>query len=194
MHRLEMETASNTYTRTAIGLHWAIALLIFAAFPLGLYMHDLPLSPDKLRLYSYHKWIGIAVFGLALVRVTWRAVHPLPALPHTMLPWERFVALVVHGLLYVLIFAAPVSGWLTSSAEGFQTVWFGVIPLPDLIGRDKELARSLGDLHANLNFLMLAIVGAHALAALKHHFVERDDVFTRMVPVLARSPKMSIKR
>jgi cytochrome b561 len=176
-----------TYTRTAISLHWAIALLIFAAFPLGLYMHNLPLSPDKLKLFSYHKWIGITVLILAVVRVAWRVNHRLPDLPATMPRWERFSALAMHFLLYALILAVPLSGWLMSSATGFQTVWFGVVPLPDLIGKDKELGRLLLELHQSLNFLLITLVSGHIAAALKHHFVAHDRILARMVPSLRKS-------
>jgi len=175
-----------TYTHLAIGLHWAIALLIFAAFPLGLYMHDLPLSPYKLRVYSYHKWIGVAVLALVLVRVTWRATHRPPRLPSTMLPWERAAALSMCWLLYVLTIVVPVSGWLTSSAQGFQTVWLGILPLPDLVPKDRQLARSLVDIHTALCFFMMACVGLHIAAALKHHFLTQDDVLFNMMPFRRR--------
>jgi cytochrome b561 len=177
---------SDQYTRTAVTLHWLIALLILAAFPLGLYMHDLPLSPFKLRIYSYHKWIGITVLLLAIVRVTWRTTHRPPAMPATMKNWEKFAAESVHYLLYALIFAVPFSGWLMSSAMGFQTVWFGVLPLPDLVGKNKELADVLHEVHESLNYLMLGLVLAHMGAALKHHFIERDVVLIRMVPFLRK--------
>ncbi len=169
------------YTRPAIALHWLVALLIFAAFPLGVYMHDLPLSPTKLRLISYHKWIGVTVLMLAIVRVLWRATHtppPLPAMP----PWQAKASQIVHGLLYVLILAVPVSGWLMSSAKGFQTVWFGVLPLPDLIGKDRALAETLLTLHKALNIGLLAIVVVHIAAALKHQFINRDGLMSRMWP------------
>src|SRR3989338_9176236 len=119
----------DRYTRTAVTLHWAIALLIFAAFPLGVYMHELPLSPDKLRLYSYHKWIGVSIFLLAVLRGTSRSTHRPPLLPAAMPRWEKLAASTVHYLLYALILAVPLSGWLMSSAKGVQTVWFGVLPL-----------------------------------------------------------------
>ncbi len=174
------------YTRTAIGLHWLIALLIFATFPLGVYMHDLPLSPDKLRLYSYHKWIGVTVFLLAALRLSWRLAHRPPALPDTMKNWEKLAASVMHWLLYALLFIVPLSGWLMSSAKGVQTVWFGVLPLPDLVGKDKALGELLEEAHESLNFLLLGAVLAHAGAALKHHFIDRDDVLARMLPFLRR--------
>jgi cytochrome b561 len=181
-----LPTQAVAYTRTAIGLHWAIALLIFAAFPLGVYMHDLPLTPDKLRLFNYHKWIGMAALMLAIVRLAWRLIYRPPDLPPAMARWERSTALAIHLLLYALIIAAPLSGWLMSSATGFQTVWFGVIPLPDLIGKDKEFGEFLLELHRNLNYLLIALVGVHVAAALKHHIFARDDILTQMIPFLRK--------
>ena len=166
-------------THTAIALHWLMALLIFSAFPLGVYMHDLPLSPTKLQLFSYHKWLGITILLAAAARLAWRITHPAPAMVD-MPRWQRIAAHGIHHLLYVLLFAIPLSGWLMSSAKGFQTVWFGVLPLPDLVGKNKELGDLLTELHQSLNFGLLLLVGAHIAGALKHHFVERDDTLRRM--------------
>jgi cytochrome b561 len=168
------------YKAPAIVLHWLIALLICVAFPLGLYMSDLALSPDKLKLYSYHKWIGITVLMLASCRVAWRLTHTPPPLPDGIADWQRRASQAVHGLLYLLIFAIPLSGWLMSSAEGFQTVWFGVLPLPDLIGKDKALGDVLTEVHETLNFTMLALVVLHVAAALKHHFIDHQPFLQRM--------------
>jgi cytochrome b561 len=170
------------YTPTAIALHWAVALLICAAFPLGLYMQDLPLSPQKLRLVSYHKWIGVTVFVLALVRLVWRLTHPAPPLPASVPAWQRRAAAIAHAALYALMLAVPLSGWLMSSAKGVPTVWLGLIPLPDLIGKDEGLGQALRTVHAALNYALLALVLAHVGAALKHRFVDRDDVLARMLP------------
>ncbi|MBI5890734.1 MAG: cytochrome b [Nitrosomonadales bacterium] len=179
---------NNQYTRTAVALHWLIVLLIFAAFPLGVYMHELPLSPYKLRLYSYHKWIGLTVLLLAAIRLYWRATHRPPAMPESMPNWEKFAAHATHYALYLLIFVIPVSGWLMSSAMGFQVVWFGVLPLPNLVDKNKELGELLLEVHKALNFLMFGLVLAHIGAALKHHVIERDDILVRMVPFLKKRP------
>ena len=168
------------YSTPAVVLHWLVALLIFAGFPLGLYMVDLPLSPDKLKLYSYHKWIGITVLLLVAVRVSWRLTHVPPPLPASVAAWQRHASALVHGLLYVLMIAIPLSGWLMSSAKGFQTVWFGVLPLPDLIGKDKALGDELAEVHTILNFTLLALVVLHVGAALQHHFIERQPFLQRM--------------
>lgn len=175
-----MNSATTRYNATAIHLHWLIALLIFAAFPLGIYMHDLPLSPTKLQLYSYHKWIGVTVFLLALVRVVWRITHTPPALPAAMPAWQRMASHATHQFLYALLFVVPLSGWLMSSAKGFKTVWFGVLPLPDLIGKDKALGEALAHIHESFNLLLLALVALHIAAALKHHFIDKDGVLLRM--------------
>ena len=173
-------TSALRYSTPAIVLHWLVALLIFVAFPLGLYMADLPLSPEKLKLFSYHKWIGVTVFTLAGLRVVWRLTHQPPPLPDSVVGWQRRASAIAHGLLYLLILVIPVSGWLMSSAEGVQTVWFGVLPLPDLISKDKALGEVLGEIHETLNYTMLALVVLHVAGALQHHFIERQPFLHRM--------------
>jgi cytochrome b561 len=170
------------YTSPAIALHWAVALLVFAAFPLGVYMHDMPLSPAKLQLYSYHKWIGVTVFMLAVLRVIWRATHTPPPLPPETPQWEKAVSHLTHLALYGLILAVPLSGWLMSSAKGFQTVWFGVLPLPDLVGKDKALGILLTGVHEALNVCLLLLVCMHIAAVIKHQLIDRDALLQRMLP------------
>lgn len=177
---------ASRYTRTAISLHWLVAIVIVATFGLGLYMHELPFSPDKLRLYSWHKWAGVSIFLLVLVRILWRLSHRPPAPPANMPAWQQRAAEGVHLLLYVLMLAVPVSGWLMSSAKGVPTVWFGVLPLPDLLDKNKELGDLLATVHKTLNLSMAALVLAHVGAAFKHHLVDRDDVLARMLPLLKK--------
>ncbi|MCM2306011.1 MAG: cytochrome b [Sulfuritalea sp.] len=177
----------NSYTFTAIGLHWLIALAIIGSFALGFYMADLPISPQKLRFYSWHKWAGVTIFLFVVLRLGWRLAHRPPELPAAMPAWQRSVAAATHVLLYLLMVAVPLSGWLMSSAKGFQTVWFGVLPLPDLLAKNEALGDLLQALHRLLNYGMAAIVFAHLGAALKHHFIDRDDVLARMLPFL-RNP------
>ena len=177
------------YTRTAITLHWLVALLILVALPLGMVMTELDLSPTKLKLYSWHKWLGVTVFALALLRIVWRLTHAAPALPETMPAWQRKAAAALHGLLYLLMLALPISGWLMSSAKGFQTVWFGVLPLPDLVAKNEELGHFFEETHEALVGLLLFLLAAHVAATLKHHFIDRDDIAARMLPWLAKERK-----
>jgi len=174
----------NRYTRTAIALHWIVAALILFNLGFGLYTVDLPLSPRKLRYFSWHKWIGVTIFLLVAARLLWRLTHPAPALPSTMKPWEARAAHVSHIALYVLFFSAPLSGWLFSSAAGFQTVYLGVLPIPDLLSKNRDLADGLKVAHHWINYAMGALIAVHAAAAVKHHVVNRDDVLARMLPFL----------
>jgi cytochrome b561 len=167
------------YTRTAIALHWLTFMLIACGFALAVYMVDLPLSPPKLKYFSWHKWIGVTVFMLALTRVAWRLTHRAPALPASIPVWQRRAAGALHILLYALV-----TGWLYSSAAGVPTVYLGLIQFPDLITKDKALAEQLKWIHVTLNYTLLTLVILHAAAALQHHFVERDDILRRMLPRL----------
>ncbi|MCF8199479.1 MAG: cytochrome b [Sulfuritalea sp.] len=186
IRRNNSSASGSGYTHVAIGLHWLIAFAIVGSFSLGLYMHELPLSPQKLKLYSWHKWAGVTIFVFVLLRLGWRLLHRPPELPTDMPAWQRVAAEATHVLLYVLMIAVPLSGWLMSSAKGFQTVWFGVLPLPDLLSKNKELGDTLQQLHMLLNFSMAALVIAHLGAALKHHILDRDEVLTRMIPFLEK--------
>ncbi len=170
------------YTKTAKGLHWLMAVLFFGMLGLGFYMQGLPLSPDKLKLYSWHKWVGVTVFLLALFRIAWRVTHQPPPLPGSMPRLIQIAAHAGHHMLYMLMFLIPLSGWLMSSAKGFQTVWFGILPLPDLIEKNKLLGDLLQTVHVSLNYLFIAVLIGHIGAALKHHFIDKDDILTRMLP------------
>ena len=170
------------YTRTAMSLHWLIALMLFGMFGFGLYMVELPLSPQKLKFYSYHKWAGVTVFLLVLARLAWRITHRPPALPADMPAWQVTAAKAGHHLLYLLMVIVPLSGWLMSSAKGFQTVWFGVLPLPDLLSKDEALGEALLLTHRLLNWFFMLVVAGHVVAALKHHFIDRDGLLSRMLP------------
>lgn len=170
------------YTKTAKSLHWLMAVLFLGMLGLGFYMQGLSLSPDKLKLYSWHKWVGVTVFLLALFRIAWRVTHQPPALPSSMPRLMQIAAHAGHHMLYMLMFLIPLSGWLMSSAKGFQTVWFGILPIPDLLEKNKLLGDLLQTVHVSLNYLFIAVLIGHIGAALKHHFIDKDDILTRMLP------------
>lgn len=173
----------SRYTLPAIALHWTIALLIAAAFALGVTMVDIPgITPTKLKYFSWHKWLGVTILGLACVRLLWRIGHPAPSYPDDMPRWQRTAAHAMHGLLYLLIFAVPVSGYFYSLAAGVPVVYLGIVPLPVLMDPDPEWKALLKQVHYALNMLLLGAVALHAAAALKHHFIHRDGVLKRMLP------------
>ena len=169
------------YTATAIALHWLLALAIVGAFSLGLYMADLPLSPQRVKLYNWHKWAGVTILALSALRLLWRLTHrPPPDAP--MAAWQQRAAHLAHGGLYLLFFAVPLMGWAYSSAAGFPIVWFGVLPLPDLLPVDKALAQAIKPVHGWLAWTLMVVVALHVAAALKHQFIERDGLIARMWP------------
>jgi cytochrome b561 len=170
------------YTGTAKSLHWLMALMILGLLALGSYMSDLPLSPEKLQYYAWHKWAGVSVFALVWLRLIWRVTHRPPAGSNSLSRRMQRAAHAGHFLLYALMIAIPLSGWLMSSAKGVQTVWFGVLPIPDLIGKDKAVGKSLAELHEALNIGLLLLIAGHAAAALFHHFFYKDDTLRRMLP------------
>jgi cytochrome b561 len=180
---------SETYNRGAIALHWLTAALIVTNLLLGLSMVALPISPRKLHWYLFHKSIGITIFLLTSLRVAWRAVRPHPA-PVPMPRWQRRSAAVSHALLYVLLFVIPISGWLYSSATGVQVVYLGIVPLPDLVGKDRALGDALRIVHVSLNALLFVVVSVHVVAAIRHHVVDHDPVLARMLPIVKGNEAM----
>ncbi len=172
----------HTYTAIAKVLHWGMALLIIGLLSLGFVMTGLPLSPEKLQYYAWHKWAGVSLFLLVWLRLAWRLFNPPPPYPESMSALLQRLAHLGHAMLYGLMIVIPLSGWLLSSAKGVQTVWFGVLPLPDLLQKDKEMGHLLHEVHEALNFALLLLLGGHVAAALKHHWVDRDDILKRMLP------------
>ncbi len=170
------------FDRVAVLLHWLVAALIVAAFGLGVVMVDIPgLTPTKLRYFSWHKWLGVTVLALVAFRLLWRLRHGAPR-PVEMPAWQQRAALVIHALLYLLMFAVPLSGYFYSLAAGVPVVYLGVLPLPELIGPDPVLKPVLKELHLTLVYTMLAFVIVHVVAALKHQLIDRDGLLRRMLP------------
>ena len=170
------------YTNTAIAFHWLLALMIIGSFTMGLLMTEMSLSPTRLQYYSWHKWAGVTILGLATMRLLWRLTHAAPAYPQTMPGWQKTAANALHGLLYVLMFAVPVSGYFYTLAAGYPVVYFGLFELPVLIAKNDELKPVLKEVHFWLNMGLAASVGVHLAAALKHQFIDRDGILKRMMP------------
>jgi len=187
------------YTLVAIILHWVIALGIATLAVLGLVMAHVKLQPMRVfQLYQLHKSIGITVLAAAVLRLGWRLAHRPPPLPEAMAPLERTAARSAHLALYVALFALPLTGWalVSSSVLSIPTVLYGVIPWPDLpvlstLADKAPVEAVLKVVHAYGAYALIALVGVHTAAALRHHFIIRDAVLVQMLPVLSRRPKTS---
>lgn len=186
-----MTAPTQRYAPAAILLHWVIALLIFGAFAIGLKLWGMPLSPAKFKWMAWHKWLGVVILLLVVLRILVRLRHPAPALPAHMSSNERHITHLGHLALYLLMLAVPLSGWAMSSAYGIPVVLFGVLPLPELLARDLTLAANIKLLHQGMNLALALCIVGHVLAALKHHFIDRDGLLDRMRP--ARQPQKEIR-
>jgi len=179
---MPIRSLSGRYTAVAQAFHWLIAGLIVTQFVLAISADDLPLGAHKLALLARHKRFGMTVLMLAILRLLWRLNNPPPELPPGMTSLERMLARTTHIAFYVLLFAMPMTGWLMSSAKNYSVSWFGLFTWPNLIGKNEAAFDLLRTTHHILSDVLFVIAVLHVLAALKHHFWNKDDVLLRMLP------------
>jgi cytochrome b561 len=191
-------TESARYTSVAITLHWVIAVLIVGMVFFGwqaddargaLRAGDTSVTLEDVRfLFNWHKTVGLLVLALSLVRLGWRLTHKAPPLPDGMKSWERFAAIAAHWGFYALMIGLPLGGWITASSSSASSAgWlFNMesLPIPSLTGENEALHETTGFMHSKGAWVLLVLLGIHVLAGLKHHFADRDDVLTRMLPFL----------
>jgi cytochrome b561 len=179
---MPISSSPSRYSAVAQGFHWVIAGLIVTQFTLAWMADDLPLGMHKLALLARHKSFGMTVLMLAVLRLLWRLFNRPPELPAGMSKAESILAKCTHIFFYILLFAMPLTGWLMSSAKNYSVSWFGRFTWPDLIGKNERAFELLKTTHQTLSWLLFALAILHILAALKHHFWNKDDVLRRMLP------------
>jgi cytochrome b561 len=173
----------------SVSLHWLIAAAVVVMATLGLYMKGLPIGPDKIKLYALHKSIGMTVLTLVLLRLAWRLYAGRPRLPAHMSDLQRLAAKASHVLFYLLLIAIPLSGWVMNSAANFPLRWFDLFTIPAIVEPDRALRALAGQVHGALVITLSLLLVAHASAALKHHFVDRDNVLRGMFGLKPRHPE-----
>jgi cytochrome b561 len=176
----DLDMSRSSYHPVAKTLHWLTAICVIGLLGVGLWMVGLPISLLKLKVYAWHKWIGLIVLTLTAARLAWRWHSPPPPLPGTVTSWERRAASFSHGALLLLLLAQPLVGWLMSSAGGVKVYWFGYLALPDLVPRDQALFGVLRESHAAIAVALIALVALHVLAVVRHDLVRHDGIFRRM--------------
>jgi cytochrome b561 len=191
---MPLKSDANRWGVGARTLHWLMAVLIITLGLVGLYMADLPNSPQKIKIYALHKSIGLTVLALLLLRVAWRMADRRPD-DVPMPRWQVLAARGVHALLYVFMLVLPLSGWLYNSASGYPLQWFGLFNLPSLTGgSDAALKGTAHAVHEYGFYGLVLLLLAHVGGALKHHFVDRDETLIRMLPLLRRHEAAPISR
>lgn len=181
-----MAEPRNRYSTVSLILHWLIAALVVTQVAL-VAGHE-AIEGDR-ALLNLHKSVGLSILVLTLVRLGWRIANPALPLPEAMPRWQKLVARATHVLFYVFLIAMPLVGWAASSAAGRDIVWFGLFDWPLLpIGGGREMAGSLMDLHEAAAKALYVLIALHIVGALKHHFVDRDNVLHRMIPLIPRRP------
>lgn len=183
-----MAEPRDRYSTVSIVLHWTIAALILSNVFIGGAMEEAK-GLEKFQIFQYHKSVGLTVLVLSLVRLGWRLANPAPPLPGHMAGWEKRLARATHVALYVLMVGIPVLGWATVSASplNIPTEVWGFIPWPDLpLPTSEDLSEALGEVHESLVKAMYLVLALHVAGALKHHFLNRDQVLWRMLPIVGR--------
>ncbi len=183
-----MAEPRNRYSTVSLILHWLIAALVVTQIVL-IQAHEATDGPISREFVNLHKSVGLTILVLTLVRLGWRIANPAIPLPAETPRWQKLVARGTHVLFYVFLLAMPLVGWAASSAAGRDIVWFGLFEWPLLpVGGGREFAGQLMDLHELAAKLLIALVVLHVLGALKHHFIDRDNVLHRMIPLIPRRP------
>ena len=168
------------YGTTAKLLHWLVVALLLVQYLIGWLMPDIHKGPPGAPM-TFHISFGIVILTLIVVRLAWRLAHPI-APEDSLAPWQRLASEAVHWLLYVLVLATTLTGWLFASYRGWSVSWFYLVPLPMLSGENPAAVKFIDGWHQAMEWTLLALIGIHAAAALVHHFHYRDRIMQRMLP------------
>jgi cytochrome b561 len=180
---MQLRNDESRFGAVAQFFHWTIVVLIVTQFILANKAHGLPLGAAKVATLAQHKSVGITILALAILRLGWRLLNPVPPAPSGTPRWQQLAGRISHVALYALLLITPVLGWFMSSARNFPVSWFGLVTLPDFVKPDKAVYDALHATHLVFAWTLAILALLHIAAALKHHFIDRDNVLRRMLPV-----------
>ena len=182
---MTLRNNAQAWGNLSIGLHWLTLIMILSLAAVGMNMDNMANGPQKIQVYALHKSFGLTVLALTVIRLSWRLFSVTPEPISGTPKWQEWIAKIVHGALYTLLFAMPISGWLYNSAAGFPLKYFGLFSLPKLSSYNPDLKALAGDAHETFFYILAILMLMHAGAALKHHYLDKDSTLTRMLPWLA---------
>lgn len=185
---MQLRNSDARYGAVTQLLHWAIVALIIVQFVLADRADGLR-GLAKIAPLAQHKSFGMTILFLALLRLVWRLLNPVPKPPNSMPRWQQRASHVSHYGLYALLFLTPLLGWTMSSARNFPVSWFNLFTLPDLVAPNRPLYDFLHDAHEVCAKLIFVLALVHAAAALKHHFIDKDNVLRRMLPLKLKADR-----
>lgn len=177
---MPLKNTAQSYGFVTRAFHWVMALMIIGLLAVGLIMTEMEQGPDRLQIYRLHKATGAVVLFLVVLRFGWRLTNITPLLPATLTPIQKLASHLAHYGLYGLMLLMPLSGWAMSSAAGYPVSVYGLFDLPNIVAPSKELRELMGEVHELAAYVMIALIVAHAAAALVHHFHYKDNVLRRM--------------
>lgn len=175
-----LKNTANSYGLVSRANHWMSAFLFIGLIALGIYMHELPKSPEKFELYDLHKSLGIGLFMLMMLRLVWLKISPNPE-QLSKNKFEHILGHAVKGLLYLAMILMPISGWIMSTTGGHDVSFFNLFTLPVLIGENEMVHEIAKGIHGLVGPLMILVVLLHIAGAMKHQFVYKDDTLKRML-------------
>lgn len=177
---MQLKNTENKFGLIAIALHWVMAIMIIGLLIVGLYMVLLPVSPQKLKLFRWHKEYGLLILFLVMLRLGWRFANILPTFPNYLPWWQKLAALSAHYAFYVFMITIPITGWLMSSATGFPVSFFGWFVLPDLVAPNENLRVLLVAIHKWFGYGLIVVIGMHVGATLQHYVIHKDNILRRI--------------
>ena len=183
-----MKNTLGTYGSVGKFLHWIVAFVVTIMLIIGFTMGS-QAEPLKSQMYGYHEELGLTLMAILIFRLYWRLMNPQPEFPASLASWERIAARLTHYLLYIILGVMIASGWAKSTSSGYTPNFYGLFELPmPFVPVSTTVSDIAKQIHVTTVWILITLISLHILAALKHHFINKDDVLKRMLPSRGQNP------